>query len=610
MDIIDILIAKKKSFTGETEKLTRQANAAMAKANEVASIIDNAQEALSAAEEANARSAEAAEQFDETIENLDTAINNAVNNIAISVDVINNNTSAAKIKSTRFNKNGISQVYETVKNYTTTGSNEDGGMTQKAITTALTNQKTELENKIKNIKIPASSGNNSTTIEGEPGNLVIVSDDGTIIASDIKESDLVRTQIITGAYNNLETVGIEINYTDKTFKRLQGANGLTAGANFDKFNMFGGRKRCIVDAQGDIIQFITDSDNVELQNIMVYQPAFYYLRIPLTTVNTADGIKIVKEQIYLADKKYAGFKLHPAFYDANGKPVKYILLSAFEACGYHTAQSAYEINDAQTIDFTNDKLGSLINVKPISGLSQNLTANVANHMAENIGTGWSIMNLTHVALNQILMLVEFGAYNIQNAFDIGLTQISGTSSYNCASITGSTLSLNNVSGRASATTNTQGSSTNTYTNAGRCAISYRGVENPFGNIWQLVYGISINNRELTYNNKTVSFKIPSTEDWIATFGYDEDFDWAFLPIASDVKGNDTIPVGDYYYVNHNLSYSGCVIGGTCRAQSYAGPFCYGFDVDGSRQNYSVRIYHTPIANSTIENSNYTKWLNN
>ena len=42
MNLLDILIAKKKSFTGETESLVRRANAAMAQANTVAEKLEQA----------------------------------------------------------------------------------------------------------------------------------------------------------------------------------------------------------------------------------------------------------------------------------------------------------------------------------------------------------------------------------------------------------------------------------------------------------------------------------------------------------------------------------------------------------------------------------------
>lgn len=41
-----------------------------------------------------------------------------------------------------------------------------------------------------------------------------------------------------------DIVGIQVDYKNKTFKRLAGAANLTKGSDFDKFTMFGGRKRC------------------------------------------------------------------------------------------------------------------------------------------------------------------------------------------------------------------------------------------------------------------------------------------------------------------------------------------------------------------------------
>ena len=48
-------------------------------------------------------------------------------------------------------------------------------------------------------------------------------------------------------------VGIQVDYKNKTFKRLAGAANLTKGSDFDKFTMFGGRKRCNVADDGSIV---------------------------------------------------------------------------------------------------------------------------------------------------------------------------------------------------------------------------------------------------------------------------------------------------------------------------------------------------------------------
>jgi len=79
------------------------------------------------------------------------------------------------------------------------------------------------------------------------------------------------------------------------------------------------------------------------------------------------------------------------------------------------------------------------------------------------------------------MIIEFGALNIQNAFNKGITKLTDKN-YNISCYTGATAALGNSSGMAAETTD----GTNTYTTEGFSAISYRGVENPYGNIWSFI----------------------------------------------------------------------------------------------------------------------------
>ena len=118
MDILDILVAKNQSFTAETAKLTKQAQAAMAKPNQVAAKIDEAQDALDAAEAANARAQEVAAEFDSLQADVNAAVDDIIdekiatvaNDAAeaketaaeaiTDVEVIDDNTNTAKIKKT------------------------------------------------------------------------------------------------------------------------------------------------------------------------------------------------------------------------------------------------------------------------------------------------------------------------------------------------------------------------------------------------------------------------------------------------------------------------------------------------------------------------------
>ena len=628
MDIIDILIAKNQSFSAETAKLTKQARAAMAKANEVAAKVDEAQDALDAAEAANTRAQEVAAEFDTLKADVDAAVSDIIDEkiatvandaaeaketaaeAVTDVEVIDDNTSAAKTKKVRTRKKGLAHLYDVMKNYVTTGQNEDGSMTQKAITNALENQKTELTTKINNIVV--NGGGSGNISPEDSGSIVAVDDNGNITPSTITEEDIILTQIIAGTYQNDNIIGLEIDYVNKTFKRLQGAKNKTAGSDFNSYNMLGGRKRCIVNEDGSIVRFLTAADTIESiadKRIMVYQPSCYFMRVPLSTVTTANGIKINKEQIYLSDTKYAGFELHPIFKDKNGNEVKYVLLPAYES-GTLRANGEFVKNDQQDITFSTDKLVSIVNTKPISGYTQNFTYDAAEQMAENNGEGWQLTDLRFESLHQMLMSIEYGSMNLQNTFDLGLSRVNINGEVNISSISGSTHSLLNESGRAESTTNITNGATNVYNEEGKCAISYRGLENPYGNIWRFIGGVEVKNRILSYNGEEINFKLPTVPGWISAFGYDENYKWIFLPI--ECEGSSTLPVGDYSHLTNNSTVNSGLAGGLINSQDNCGPFYYGFNVAKANYHYrsdSARVMYIPTAGSTIELNNYHAWIN-
>lgn len=678
MDIIDIILAKKKA-TGAAAPLLHDAQTAVTTANEavdaITNLMDDAQAANTAANEANANAEAAAAkaqaaaetydnllavtdesaladfdqaftdavnaksaEIDEHLDDLDasvaainssiteavaaaneakTAVNGAVTNIRV-FDATDSTTKYRRIAVTT-GDDAIND-WNVEKNYTTTGQHEDGAMTQKAITDALANQKTEITNnfdtKIKNIQISGGgSGNVSGNISSDDeGSMVAVDENGNIIPSSITETDVILTQIIAGTYQNENIIGLEIDYTNKTFTRLQGAQGKKAGEDFDKFTMLGGRKRCIVNEDGSIERFLTADDTLETianKRIMVYQPQVYYLRVPLSTTDTSRGTQINKEQIYIASKKYAGFELHPIFKDANDNTVKYVLLPAYES-GTLRANGMFIKDDAQNVDLVNDKLVSIAETKPISGATQEFTYAAAKKMAQNNGTGWDITDLRFESLNQMLMAIEYGSLNLQNAFNRGVSTIPGASGGNIASLTGSTHDLLNKSGQAAATINTGGTTSVTYTEQGRCAISYRGLENPYGNMWRWIGNMSIQEGVITYDGKQLSFKLPETSGWINKFGYDKDYNWVFLPIDTSSTATNSLPVGDYCFIDSVTVVKAGLAGGLANSQENCGPFYYGFNtaLDGYHfRSDSARVMFIPTANSAIEQNSYNAWIN-
>lgn len=406
-----------------------------------------------------------------------------------------------------------------------------------------------------------------------------------------------------GMIETEDVLGITMDYKNKTCTRIAGAKNLTAGADFDKFSMYGGRKRCNVSDGGTINAYYGDEGYTEDGSngqVMVYQPKFYYLVCPLEydRQETGYGYHLRKANYYVSETQRAGFKLHPAFYDKNGNEVDYILMSAYEGCIYDTSANAYLKNDEQVMDASKDKFSSIAGARPASGVSQNLTRPNIEQMAKNRGEGWHSFGIKTASMEQLLMIVEMGMMNLQTAIGQGVINIpwttgsDTTSSY--AGATGSTASLGNGTGRATETTTYEGGFATKNTADGKTSICYRGVENFWGNIWKFAYGINFYcevgkpflgyvckdfnyaESKRTDNYENIGFALPSENGYVSAMGYSTNYDWLFLP--SEVKGNSSLPVGDYYYQNNTWDgYRIALLGGGWSNGSGAGGFNWGLN---------------------------------
>lgn len=424
-----------------------------------------------------------------------------------------------------------------------------------------------------------------------------------------------------GMIETEDVLGITMDYKNKTCTRIAGAKNLTAGADFDKFSMYGGRKRCNVSDGGTINAYYGDEGYTEDGSngqVMVYQPKFYYLVCPLEydRQETGYGYHLRKANYYISETQRAGFKLHPAFYDKNGNEVDYILMSAYEGCIYDTSANAYLKNDEQVMDASKDKFSSIAGARPASGVSQNLTRPNIEQMAKNRGEGWHSFGIKTASMEQLLMIVEMGMMNLQTAIGQGVVNLpwttgsDTTSSY--AGATGSTASLGNGTGRATETTTCEGGVATKNTADGKTSICYRGVENFWGNIWKFAYGINFYcevgkpflgyvckdfnyaESKRTDNYENIGFALPSENGYVSAMGYSTKYDWLFLP--SEVKGNSSLPVGDYYYQNNTWDgYRIALLGGYWDSGSYAGGFYWHLDygVGGRSRSIGGRLVYVP-----------------
>lgn len=433
-----------------------------------------------------------------------------------------------------------------------------------------------------------------------------------------------------------DIVGIQVDYKNKTFKRLAGAANLTKGSDFDKFTMFGGRKRCNVADDGSIVAWYGDADYKEdgsMGQVMVYQPKFYYLVCPVEydPIDTGIGYHLRKANYYVSEKPRAGFRLHPAFYDASGNEIDYFLTSAYEGSIYDASASAYLLNDEQVMNTGEDKFSSIAGARPASGSSQNLTRPNIEAMAQNRGTNWHGDLIKQVSAEQMLMLIEMGMMNLQTAIAQGIVSLpwttgsDTTSSY--AAATGSTASLGNGTGRAEKTTTYEGGVAKEYTVDGKTSVCWRGKENFWGNIWKFVYGINIwGNGKMgggqpyicsdfsfaesknSGNYEPAGFTVTNANGYISAMGYSTACDWLF--IASECLGNSSLPVGDYTYITVNLNgYRIALLGGYWNYGGGAGGFYwYLYYGVGYRDRYvGGRLVYIPTRDSATYTAAIEAW---
>lgn len=433
-----------------------------------------------------------------------------------------------------------------------------------------------------------------------------------------------------------DIVGIQVDYKNKTFKRLAGAANLTKGSDFDKFTMFGGRKRCNVADDGSIVAWYGDADYKEdgsMGQVMVYQPKFYYLVCPVEydPIDTGIGYHLRKANYYVSEKPRAGFRLHPAFYDASGNEIDYFLTSAYEGSIYDASASAYLLNDEQVMNTGEDKFSSIAGARPASGSSQNLTRPNIEAMAQNRGTNWHGDLIKQVSAEQMLMLIEMGMMNLQTAIAQGIVSLpwttgsDTTSSY--AAATGSTASLGNGTGRAEKTTTYEGGVAKEYTVDGKTSVCWRGKENFWGNIWKFVYGINIwGNGKMgggqpyicsdfsfaesknSGNYEPAGFTVTNANGYISAMGYSTACDWLF--IASECLGNSSLPVGDYTYITVNLNgYRIALLGGRWSNGGSAGGFCWYLSsgVGDRGRDIGGRLVYIPTRDSATYTAAIEAW---
>lgn len=159
---------------------------------------------------------------------------------------------------------------------------------------------------ITNAEINNSGELTLTYSNGTSANLgKVVGADGKDGADLSNEVEDIKAYI---GYTDEDIAGLCVDYENKTFKRLAGAVGLSQGSDFNKFTMYGGRKRCNVLDDGTIVAYYGDEGYTEDGSngqVMVFQPKFYYKVVPLKLEKNNDssiGYHLRKVNYYVSSK--------------------------------------------------------------------------------------------------------------------------------------------------------------------------------------------------------------------------------------------------------------------------------------------------------------------
>lgn len=217
-----------------------------------------------------------------------------------------------------------------------------------------------------------------------------------------------------------------------------------------------------------------------------------------------------------------------------------------------------------------------------SGVTSQVSTNITNFrtQARAKGTGWQQMDY-HYLLLQMLYLVEYADYNSQTKLGQGVTLSTNTAQVSSGALD----SLLMKSG--------------CLTNDGTASVMYRGIENPFGNIWQFVDGLNIKDNVAYINYDPSSYAVDTfTGDYSAigytnatangyanTMGYDSNNPICAFPILTGSGAGTSAYITDYYYQNTGNRIA--IVGGIWSFGAAAGMFYWHFNGGSSSAGGSL-----------------------
>ena len=273
---------------------------------------------------------------------------------------------------------------------------------------------------------------------------------------------------------------------------------------------------------------------------VVYIPEFYFKIVEISN----------KMYFYVADKPATGFTKHPG----SGKYV-----------GRYQTGASYV---------------SKSGLAPLT----NITRATARTNSKNKGSKWSQYDYASWCAVWLLCLVEFADWDSQTV--IGRGNVDSGSVKN----TGGTDSMTYHTGRAAGTD-------------GSTQVQYRGIEDPWGNVFEWIDGINFSDRvayvcttpanyadDTSTNHTAAGVTLPSS-GWIKDLAVSSAFPWAFLPDTAG--GSETTYIPDYLY--SDAGWRVLYVGGSSSYESSAGLFCFyaNYTSSSAYSSHGARLLYHP-----------------
>lgn len=434
------------------------------------------------------------------------------------------------------------------------------------------------------LKVKAAINYNSTE------NLVsddILQDTGA--ASDKLMSQNAITLAIQAALDKADTA---LNYSTLAWDSVsdtEEGEGVSSGVTDVHKNM----KRCLLLDDGTVNYYLDPNNSLQKEGGGIANlggtDGQVMVEVPKCYVKVSKEGNIVKWSVSLGSE--LGYVLHPAFtkngtltydekldmwyYPDATDIVDYVYVGAYQASVYDVSASEYIDglnldNNSTRVDVANDKLSSVSGKYPMVGLARSEFRGVAN----NRGAGWGEIDFWTHSLLQLLYTTEYRNLNSQAAIGQGAVSVSGGYP---ASSSLQTNSPHSNAGKSNSIGNQSGGVDSSVRDVPW--MSYRGVENFWGNCWVLIDGVNILD-QVYYINNTGTFADNTAANGYLQLGTQAPTDngyirnvqnstLGFIP-ESVAGGSSNIAFSDYYY--QTTGYRVMAGGGHARNGALAGAF--------------------------------------